>query len=903
MPQIRPLRPSDPERVAGWRLVGVLGSGGQGTVYKAVGDDGREVAVKLLHSHLSGDDGITRGFLREVEAARRVAAFCTAAVLDVGTADERPYIVSEYVAGDTLQQVVRSEGPRTGGALDRLAISTLTALAAIHQAGIVHRDFKPGNVLIGPEGPIVIDFGIAKALDATTMASGVVGTPTYMSPEQFEGQRVGPASDMFSWAGTMVFAATGRPAYAGATVPAILNAVLSGSPDLDGVPERLAEVLRPCFARDPALRPSPTELMKRLMTHRGPAVPFPLPGPSPDHPATPTPTDPGVPPSGHAAMPGTAGPSGVPLSHAAMPAAPGPGMQSSGPAAIPDAAWPSGVASGHAGGPAAAGPDMQSSGPAAMPDAAWMPSGHAGRPGAVGPGAPPPGHAAMPGVAGPGGVPSGQAAAVPGGGGGVPASNSAGPWPGAGGPVAGPGRDGGRPNAEGHGSPGGRREQGTVEGRGSGGRGRGFQGRPYHGGVPDPETSPGGARKGVSRRAVLSAGAAALATAAVSAFVALRPDGGAARHDGTLNQPPVPDAGTTGTPSTIGSPAPTSTQPSIQTPTQTPATPVAAEPFGTLIGDPAALPAGTGAPSAAMGARGPFVALGGSNGSVVAWDVTTGQARRLGDGGAATTALAYGNSRGEPVIASGHADGRMRLWRPSGESLASHKAPDPIIAVTVTAMGRVVAVSQKYDSLRDLRGIVRLWDVTTGKQIGPTSTEHFQGVNGLAFGLLGDADVLVTGDGANRVRVRPLSTGVVSGTFKTGEIGGIERLACGKLKGVQVLVSTHLDGTLRVYDLKSGKRRKKWDFSDRSPDDRGTAALVTGTLGGAPVAVVAHTPSGGDAFVRVWSLADGEIVGEFGSGEGGGIRALALAEQAVTRPVVATLGADRRLRLWSLGTG
>ncbi|MEU6730496.1 serine/threonine-protein kinase [Nonomuraea wenchangensis] len=835
MPQIRPLRPSDPERVAGWRLVGVLGSGGQGTVYKAVGDDGREVAVKLLHSHLSGDDGITRGFLREVEAARRVAAFCTAAVLDVGTADERPYIVSEYVAGDTLQQVVRSEGPRTGGALDRLAISTLTALAAIHQAGIVHRDFKPGNVLIGPEGPIVIDFGIAKALDATTMASGVVGTPTYMSPEQFEGQRVGPASDMFSWAGTMVFAATGRPAYAGATVPAILNAVLSGSPDLDGVPERLAEVLRPCFARDPALRPSPTELMKRLMTHRGPALPFPLPGPAPDQPATPPPTGPAAPPSGHAAMPGAAGPSG-------------------------------------------------------------MPSGHAGGAGAVGPGAPSPGLAAMPAAAGPGRGPAGQAAAGPGGGGGAPASNPAGPWPESGGA----GRGGGRPSPEGHGSPGGRREQGTVEGRGSGARGRGFQGS-YQDGMPDPETSPGGARKGVSRRAVLSAGAAALATAAVSAFVALRPDGGAARHDGTLNQPPVPDAGTTGTPSTIGSPAPTSTQPSIQTPTQTPTTPVAAEPFGTLIGDPVALPSGTGGPSAAMGARGPFVALGGSNGSVVAWDVTTGPARRLGDGGAATTALAYGNSQGEPVIASGHADGRMRLWRPSGESLASHKAPDPIIAVTVTAMGRVVAVSQKYDSLRDLRGIVRLWDVTTGKQIGPTSTEHFQGVNGLAFGRLGDADVLVTGDGANRIRVRPLSTGVVSGTFKTGEIGGIERLACGELKGEQVLVSTHLDGTLRVYDLKSGKRRKKWDFSDRSPDDRGTAALVTGVLGGMPVAVVAHTPSGGDAFVRVWSLADGEIVGEFGSGEGGGIRALALAEQAVTRPIVVTLGADRRLRLWSLG--
>ncbi|MFK4040388.1 WD40 repeat domain-containing serine/threonine protein kinase [Nonomuraea wenchangensis] len=827
MPQIRPLRPGDPERVAGWRLVGVLGSGGQGTVYKAVGDDGREVAVKLLHSHLSGDDAITRGFLREVEAARRVAAFCTAAVLDVGTADERPYIVSEYVAGDTLQQVVRSEGPRTGGTLDRLAISTLTALAAIHQAGIVHRDFKPGNVLIGPEGPIVIDFGIAKALDATTMASGVVGTPAYMSPEQFEGQRVGPASDMFSWAGTMVFAATGRPAYAGATVPAILNAVLSGSPDLDGVPERLAEVLRACFARDPALRPSPTELMKRLMTHRGPAVPFPPPGPTPDHPEGTTPPAPPTP-----------------------------------------------------------------TGPSAPPPAP-----------AAGPGAPPPGPGAMPGAAGRGGVAAGQAAAVPGDGDGVPASSPAGPWSGPGGggvPVTGPGGGGGRPAPEGHGGSGGLRGQGTVEGRGSGARGRGVQGS-YHGGMTDAETSPGGGRKGVSRRAVLSAGAAALATAAVSAFVVLRPDGGAAGHDGTLGQPPVPDTGTgtgtgaTGTPPATGSPIPLTTQ--------TAATPVAAEPFGTLIGDPAALPAGTGAPSAAMGARGPFVALGGGNGSVVAWDLTAGPARRLGDGGAATTAVAYGNSRGEPVIASGHADGRMRLWSPSGKSLATHKATDPIIAVTVTAEGRVVAVSQKYDSLRDLRGTVRLWDVTTGRQIGPTSTEHFQGVNGLAFGRLGGADVLVTGDGANRVRVRPLSTGVVSGTFKTEEIGGIELLACAELKGEPVLVSTHLDATLRVYDLKSGKRRKKWDFSDRSPDDRGTAALVTGTLGGVPVAVVAHTPSGGDAFVRVWSLADGELVGEFGSGEGGGIRALALAEQPVTRPVVVAVGADRRLRLWSLGAG
>ncbi|TDD35679.1 serine/threonine protein kinase, partial [Nonomuraea terrae] len=159
-------------------------------VYKAVGEAGREVAIKVLHGHLVQDDDVRRGFLREAEAARRVAAFCTAAILDAGVVDVRPYIVSEYVPGDTLRALVRASGPRTGGALDRLAISTLTALAAIHQAGIVHRDFKPANILMGPDGPIVIDFGIAKALDATTHTSGVMGTPAYMSPEQFRGERV-----------------------------------------------------------------------------------------------------------------------------------------------------------------------------------------------------------------------------------------------------------------------------------------------------------------------------------------------------------------------------------------------------------------------------------------------------------------------------------------------------------------------------------------------------------------------------------------------------------------------------------------------------------------------------------------------------------------------------------------
>ncbi|MEU5868424.1 serine/threonine-protein kinase, partial [Nonomuraea sp. NPDC047529] len=307
MPEVRPLRPGDPERIGDHRLLGVLGSGGQGVVYKGVDGTGREVAVKLLHSHLTQDDAVTRGLLREAEAARRVAAFCTAAVLDVGVADGRPYIVSEYVAGDTLQRLVRESGPRTGGALDRLAISTLTALAAIHEAGIVHRDFKPGNVLMGPEGPIVIDFGIAKALGATTMASAPMGTPAYMSPEQFAGERVGPASDVFSWAGTMVFAATGHPPYAGETVAAILHKVMSGVPDLTGLPARLVEPIRSCLAKDPAARPTPAALLRHLISTPGTPHPASLQTPPP-----PPATGATVPPAGAGATgPGTVPPPGA----------------------------------------------------------------------------------------------------------------------------------------------------------------------------------------------------------------------------------------------------------------------------------------------------------------------------------------------------------------------------------------------------------------------------------------------------------------------------------------------------------------------------------------------------------------------------------------------------------------
>src|SRR5690606_26212655 len=151
-------------------------------------------------------------FVRELEVAKRVARFCTAQVLDADVAGDQPYIVSEYVPGVSLHHVVRTEGPRTGGALERLAISTLTALIAIHQAGIVHRDFKQNNVMMGPDGPRVIDFGVARALGAAGETQNV-GTPAYMAPEHYTGGALSTAADMFASGTIMVFAATGRPAF------------------------------------------------------------------------------------------------------------------------------------------------------------------------------------------------------------------------------------------------------------------------------------------------------------------------------------------------------------------------------------------------------------------------------------------------------------------------------------------------------------------------------------------------------------------------------------------------------------------------------------------------------------------------------------------------------------------
>jgi len=265
MSEMLPLRGTDPREVGAYRLLGRLGEGGQGVVFLAVGPGGTQAAVKLLPP--TTDPQVRSRFLKEVAAAQRVARFCTAQVLDSGFFERRPFIVTEYVSGPSLVEVVEQFGPRGGAALERIAVATLTALGAVHAAGMVHRDFKPGNVLLGPDGPVLIDFGLAAVPGMTTTGlSGqtAVGTPAFMAPEQLAGEKVAAAADMWSWAATMVFAGTGELPFKGESLTATALAILHSEPHVGRLPEPLGSLVHRCLSKDPAVRPSAHAALSEL---------------------------------------------------------------------------------------------------------------------------------------------------------------------------------------------------------------------------------------------------------------------------------------------------------------------------------------------------------------------------------------------------------------------------------------------------------------------------------------------------------------------------------------------------------------------------------------------------------------------------------------------------------------
>ncbi|SFJ76494.1 Serine/threonine protein kinase [Streptosporangium canum] len=300
MPHAQPLRTGDLDRLGEYVVVGRLGEGGQGVVYLGAhpATGSTPYAIKLLHGPLGEDEAV---FLREVELAKQVARFCTAQVIEAGLAGDRPFIVSEYVDGPSLHREVRAGGPRGGGALERLAVGTATALAAIHRAGIVHRDFKPQNVLLGPDGPRVIDFGLARALDAGATQSGRgAGTPAYMAPEQVEGAEIRAAADVFSWGATVCFAANAQAPFGQDSIAAVLHRVLTAPPELGRLDGRLGELVAGCLEKDPRNRPTSRELLLALLGDGDvrPAEPGSPPAAGPAVPGLPPAVPPGPAPPG-----------------------------------------------------------------------------------------------------------------------------------------------------------------------------------------------------------------------------------------------------------------------------------------------------------------------------------------------------------------------------------------------------------------------------------------------------------------------------------------------------------------------------------------------------------------------------------------------------------------------------
>ncbi|WP_396447121.1 serine/threonine-protein kinase [Actinomadura sp.] len=270
MPDAAPLEPGDPRALGQYEVIGRLGAGGQGAVFLGKAPGGEYVAIKLLHAQMANDPAARARFTREVSAAQKVEPFCTARVLEADVHGDQPYVVSEFIDGPSLHDVVAHDGPRSPEELERLAIGTATALAAIHEAGIVHRDFKPNNVMLAADGPRVVDFGIARTVNsqesAVTATGMVVGTPGYLAPEQLTGAPLTPAVDIFAWGATMVFAATGQSPFEADTLPVIINRILNEEPDLSALPAGpLRDLIGRCLSKDAGLRPPAPQLLLNLL--------------------------------------------------------------------------------------------------------------------------------------------------------------------------------------------------------------------------------------------------------------------------------------------------------------------------------------------------------------------------------------------------------------------------------------------------------------------------------------------------------------------------------------------------------------------------------------------------------------------------------------------------------------
>ena len=261
---IEPLQAGDPRRAGEFRLRARLGAGGMGQVYLGYSPGGRAVAVKICHPEFAADPAFVRRFALEVDAARAVNGLYTAQVIDAGPDDIPPWLATSYVPGPSLYDAVRADGPLPPLAVWRLAAGLAEALQAVHARGLVHRDLKPTNVLLAADGPRVIDFGIARALDGASLTTTgtAFGTASYMSPEQAGGEVIGPASDVFSLGSVLCFAATGGVPFGDGDPAAVLYRVIYSPPELGAVPAGLRDLAAACLAKNPAERLTLAQLLR-----------------------------------------------------------------------------------------------------------------------------------------------------------------------------------------------------------------------------------------------------------------------------------------------------------------------------------------------------------------------------------------------------------------------------------------------------------------------------------------------------------------------------------------------------------------------------------------------------------------------------------------------------------------
>jgi eukaryotic-like serine/threonine-protein kinase len=263
---ISDLEAGDPVTVGPYRLIGRLGRGGMGRVYLARSPGGRTVAVKVIRPEFAADREFRARFAREVAAVRHISGLFTAAVIDADPVATMPWLATAYVPGPSLTEAVETQGPLPVLAVLTLAAGLAEGLAAIHAAGLVHRDLKPSNVLLAPDGPRLIDFGIAAAREASklTRAGEVIGSPGFLSPEHALGEVVDASSDVFSLGAVLAFAATGQGPFGEGSMPAVVHRVVYSPPELSRLPSDLKPLIIPCLAKSRADRPTTSELLARL---------------------------------------------------------------------------------------------------------------------------------------------------------------------------------------------------------------------------------------------------------------------------------------------------------------------------------------------------------------------------------------------------------------------------------------------------------------------------------------------------------------------------------------------------------------------------------------------------------------------------------------------------------------